>query len=70
MTNYTLDLLRVLDERGYIHQLTDAEGSSLRRDAGLAGYIDFDATAASLHIGSLVQIMMLRRLQPATSRSC
>ena len=64
MTNYTSDLLRVLDERGYIHQLTDAESlDKLAAAQVVPGYIGFDATAPSLHIGSLVQIMMLRRLQ-------
>ena len=64
MTNYTSDLLRVLDERGYIHQLTDAEGlDKLAAAQVVPGYIGFDATAPSLHVGSLVQIMMLRRLQ-------
>ena len=64
MSNYTSDLLRVLDERGYIHQVTDAEGlDALAAKQIVPGYIGFDATAPSLHIGSLVQIMMLRRLQ-------
>ncbi|MEY4161010.1 MAG: hypothetical protein RLZZ136_1631 [Pseudomonadota bacterium] len=66
MTNYTSSLLRLLDERGYIHQLTDAEGlDALANKQVIPGYIGFDATAPSLHIGSLVQIMMLRRLQQA-----
>lgn len=66
MSNYTSDLLRVLDERGYIHQVTDAEGlDALAAKQIVPGYIGFDATAPSLHIGSLVQIMMLRRLQQA-----
>ena len=66
MTEYTSDLLRLLDERGYIHQLTDAEGlDSLANKQVVPGYIGFDATAPSLHVGSLVQIMMLRRLQQA-----
>lgn len=61
---YTSTLLRLLDERGYIHQLTDAEGlDALAAKQVVPGYIGFDATAPSLHIGSLVQIMMLRRLQ-------
>src|SRR5947209_7301528 len=60
------DLLRVLDERGYIHQVTDAEGlDGLAASQIVPGYIGFDATAPSLHVGSLVQIMMLRRLQQA-----
>ncbi|MEH6756582.1 MAG: tyrosine--tRNA ligase [Parasphingorhabdus sp.] len=64
MTNYQSDLLRLLNDRGYIHQLTDAEGlDKLANEAIVPGYIGFDATAPSLHIGSLVQIMMLRRLQ-------
>jgi len=64
MTNYTSDLLRLLESRGYIHQLTDAEGlDSLAGKQIVPGYIGFDATAPSLHVGSLVQIMMLRRLQ-------
>ena len=64
MSQYQSDLLRVLDERGYIHQLTDAAGlDALATKQVVPGYIGFDATAPSLHIGSLVQIMMLRRLQ-------
>lgn len=64
MTSYESDLLRLLDERGYIHQLTDAAGlDALAAKQIVPGYIGFDATAPSLHIGSLVQIMMLRRLQ-------
>lgn len=64
MTSYKSDLLRLLDERGYIHQTTDAEGlDALAAKEVVPGYIGFDATAPSLHVGSLVQIMMLRRLQ-------
>jgi tyrosyl-tRNA synthetase len=66
MTDYKSSLLRLLDERGYIHQLTDATGlDALAAQQIVPGYIGFDATAPSLHIGSLVQIMMLRRLQQA-----
>lgn len=66
MTQFASDLLRVLSERGYIHQTTDAEGlDDLAAQQIVPGYIGFDATAPSLHIGSLVQIMMLRRLQQA-----
>jgi tyrosyl-tRNA synthetase len=66
MTSYESDLLRVLDERGYIHQMTDAAGlDALASKQIVPGYIGFDATAPSLHVGSLVQIMMLRRLQQA-----
>jgi tyrosyl-tRNA synthetase len=64
MSNYRSDLLRLLDERGYIHQLTDAEGlDMLATKAVVPGYVGFDATAPSLHVGSLVQIMLLRWLQ-------
>ncbi|QUM73790.1 tyrosine--tRNA ligase [Sphingopyxis granuli] len=64
MTTYKSDLLRLLDERGYIHQMTDAEGlDALAAKQVVPAYIGFDATAPSLHVGSLVQIMMLRRLQ-------
>jgi tyrosyl-tRNA synthetase len=63
---YNSSLLRVLDERGYIHQMTDAAGlDALASKQIVPGYTGFDATAPSLHIGSLVQIMMLRRLQQA-----
>ncbi len=66
MTQYASDLLRLLDERGYIHQLTDAEGlDALAGKQVIPGYIGFDATAPSLHVGNLVPIMMLRRLQQA-----
>ncbi|HEY5723293.1 MAG TPA: tyrosine--tRNA ligase [Allosphingosinicella sp.] len=66
MTSYRSDLLRLLDERGYIHQVTDPEGlDSLAAKQIVPGYIGFDATAPSLHVGSLVQIMLLRRLQQA-----
>jgi tyrosyl-tRNA synthetase len=66
MTSYRSDLLRLLDERGYIHQVTDPEGlDSLASREIVPGYIGFDATAPSLHVGSLVQIMMLRRMQQA-----
>ena len=63
---YKSSLLRLLDERGYVHQMTDAEGlDALAAKQVVPGYIGFDATAPSLHVGSLVQIMLLRRLQQA-----
>jgi tyrosyl-tRNA synthetase len=66
MSTYESALLRLLEERGYIHQLTDAAGlDALAAKQIVPGYVGFDATAPSLHIGSLVQIMMLRRLQQA-----
>jgi tyrosyl-tRNA synthetase len=66
---YRSGLLTLLDERGYIHQLTDAGGlDSLASKGPVTGYIGFDATAPSLHVGSLVQIMMLRRMQQSGHR--
>jgi tyrosyl-tRNA synthetase len=66
MTAYQSDLLRLLDERGYIHQATDAAAlDALASKEIVPGYIGFDPTAPSLHVGSLVQIMLLRRLQQA-----
>ncbi|MGK6357077.1 tyrosine--tRNA ligase [Sphingomonas sp. DT-207] len=64
MTEYQSDLLRLLSSRGYIHQVTDPEGlDALAQKQVVPGYIGFDPTAPSLHVGSLVQIMLLRRLQ-------
>jgi len=63
------DFLRTLAERGYIHQQTDAAGLDQRARSGIVtAYIGFDATADSLHVGSLVQIMLLRRLQQTGHR--
>jgi tyrosyl-tRNA synthetase len=64
MTLYKSDFLRVLHERGFVHQVTDLEALDAAASSGpITGYIGFDATAPSLHVGSLVQIMMLRWLQ-------
>jgi tyrosyl-tRNA synthetase len=66
MTQYRSTLLKLLDERGYIHQLTDAAAlDALAQKQVVPGYIGFDATAPSLHVGSLLQIMLLRRMQQA-----
>jgi tyrosyl-tRNA synthetase len=66
MSNHQSSLLRLLDERGYIHQITDAAGlDALASRQVVPGYIGFDPTAPSLHVGHLVSIMMLRRLQEA-----
>lgn len=66
MSEYKSDLVRVLTERGYHFQSTDlANLDAAAETGGVVGYIGFDATASSLHVGSLVQIMMLRRLQQA-----
>jgi tyrosyl-tRNA synthetase len=64
MTTYRSSLLNLLGERGYIHQVTDAEAlDALAAKEIVTGYIGFDATASSLHVGNLVSIMLLRRLQ-------
>jgi len=69
MGSYNSSLLKLLDERGYIHQVTDAAAlDALASKQVVSAYIGFDATASSLHVGSLVQIMMLRRLQQAGHR--
>ncbi|MFL6742994.1 MAG: tyrosine--tRNA ligase [Sphingomicrobium sp.] len=64
MSSYQSPLLRLLDERGYIHQVTDAAAlDALAAKETVTAYIGFDATAPSLHVGNLVSIMLLRRLQ-------
>ncbi len=66
MTNYKSELLNALSERGYIHQMTDGAAlDALASASVIPGYIGFDATAPSLHVGNLVSIMLLRRLQQA-----
>ena len=69
MTTYNSSLLKLLGERGYIHQVTDSAAlDALAEKEVVSAYIGFDATAPSLHVGNLVQIMMLRRLQQAGHR--
>jgi tyrosyl-tRNA synthetase len=64
--SYKSKLVTLLAGRGHLYQATDIEGlDEAAKNGGLVGYIGFDATATSLHVGSLVQIMMLRRLQQA-----
>src|SRR5690349_16999383 len=66
MTSYRSSLLKLLDERGYIHQVTDPEALDvLASKEVVPGYVGYDATAHSLHVGNLVSIMLLRRLQQA-----
>ena len=60
------EFVRAVVERGYLHQCTDLEGlDTLAAEPPIAAYIGFDCTAPSLHVGSLVPIMLLRRLQRA-----
>jgi tyrosyl-tRNA synthetase len=69
VSRFKSSLLQLLDERGYIHQITDADALDARAASGvITGYIGFDCTAPSLHVGSLVQIMLLRRLQQTGHR--
>ncbi len=69
MSNFKSDFLRVLDERGFIHQCTSLEelDAAAAREV-ITGYIGFDATARSLHVGSLIQIVMLYWLQQTGHR--
>jgi tyrosyl-tRNA synthetase len=64
MSAYKTDFLNILAERGFIHQLSEPDALDARALASpIAAYIGFDCTAASLHIGSLLPIMMLYWLQ-------
>ena len=63
-TAHQSEFIRLITERGYMHQATNLEGLDARAaDGPMPAYIGFDCTADSLHVGSLVQIMMLRALQ-------
>ena len=64
MTALKSDFVRTLVERGYMHQCTDLEVlDDLAAKGNITAYIGYDCTAPSLHVGSLVQIMMQRHLQ-------
>jgi tyrosyl-tRNA synthetase len=66
MTAYNSSLLKLFDERGYIHQVTDAAAlDALAGKEIIGAYVGYDATAPSLHVGNLVSIMLLRGLQQA-----
>jgi tyrosyl-tRNA synthetase len=69
MSAYKSDFLNILAERGFIHQISEPEAlDALAKDGTLTAYIGFDCTAASLHIGSLLPIMMLYWLQQTGHR--
>ena len=69
MSEYKSGFLKVLNERGFIHQMSDAEGlDKLLSTETVTAYIGFDCTAPSLHAGSLVTIMMLYWLQQTGHR--
>jgi len=64
MSAYKSDFLNILAERGFIHQVSEPDVLDARAKAGpITGYIGFDCTAASLHVGSLLPIMMLHWMQ-------
>ena len=66
---YTSDFLKTLDERGFIAQCTDPDALDSAANEGIVtGYIGYDCTAPSLHVGNLISILMLRRLQQAGHR--
>jgi tyrosyl-tRNA synthetase len=69
MSGYKSDFLNVLAERGFIHQVSEPDAlDQLAKSQAITAYIGFDCTAASLHIGSLLPIMMLHWLQQTGHR--
>lgn len=63
------ELLKILDERGFIHQATDLEAlDDILESQKITAYIGFDATASSFHVGNLIQIMVLYWLQQTGNR--
>lgn len=70
MSKFKSDFLRTLDERGFIHQISDESGlDELFAKETVSAYIGFDPTAPSLHAGGLIQIMMLHWLQQTGHRA-
>ncbi len=64
MTEYRSPFLKLLSERGFINQISDPDGlDKLALEGPISAYIGFDATGPSLHVGHMMGIMMLRRLQ-------
>jgi len=69
MSRFKSDFLRTLDERGFIHQISDESGlDELFAKETVTAYIGFDPTAPSLHAGGLIQIMMLHWMQQTGHR--
>ncbi|MEA2905521.1 MAG: tyrosyl-tRNA synthetase, partial [Alphaproteobacteria bacterium] len=69
MSAYKSDFLNVLATRGFIHQVSEPEAlDALATSSRITGYIGFDCTAASLHVGSLLPIMMLYWMQQTGHR--
>ena len=70
MSTYKSDFLNTLSTRGYIHQCSDVTGlDALAAKGDVTAYIGFDCTAKSLHVGSLVQIMLLYWAQQLGQKS-
>src|SRR5471032_2802937 len=69
MSAYKSDFLNILASRGFIHQVSEPEAlDALAKSKAITAYIGFDCTAASLHVGSLLPIMMLYWLQQTGHR--
>ncbi len=69
MSRFKSDFLRTLDERGFIHQVSDEAGlDELLNKESVTAYIGYDPTASSLHVGHLTQIMMLHWFQQTGHR--
>jgi len=69
MAKYKSDFLNVLDQRGFIHQISDAEGlDALATKGPITAYVGYDATATSIHIGNLITVTLLYWLQETGHR--
>jgi tyrosyl-tRNA synthetase len=69
MTKFQSDFLNILDERGFIHQCSDFSGlDALAANGKAIGYIGFDCTAPSLHVGNMIVLMMLHWLQQSGNK--
>jgi tyrosyl-tRNA synthetase len=69
VSTYKSEFLNILASRGFIHQVSEPEAlDALARNSKITGYIGFDCTASSLHVGSLLPIMMLYWMQQTGHR--
>ena len=69
MSNIKSDFLKIIYDRGFVHQVTDLTNlDKFLTKEKQTGYIGFDCTAPSLHVGSLIQIMMLKWFQKTGHR--
>ena len=69
LTKFNSDFLSQLQARGYIHQCSDSAAlDALASESIITGYTGYDCTASSLHVGNLISILMLRKLQQAGGR--